>query len=275
VRDAVAVTSVSVRHTSVAGMAAAASAASVAASSSGALVAPASSSSSAVGPSAGPASTAAVVVVSPYVAPSYPWRQVLPVVAGAGLLLGGGLAYGIRHGGKQAAKAEEYGAEYEVKPQPEKEIEITPEMRRLAVRRAFAAFGLGTALCVAVGIGSSYAICTHWQVYSVRELSLKLGEVCVQKKEQLMAPFGDALPDYTRRTKSWFAGTALGKYLHVAPPPPAGAATGHPQLSAAEEHELDLLAAETERMEREWEDSWNGKAKAKQEADKAQNKPKP
>ena len=39
--------------------------------------------------------------------------------------------------------------------------------RRLAVRRAFTAFGLGTALCVGFGVASSYSICRYWEVYTV------------------------------------------------------------------------------------------------------------
>lgn len=44
--------------------------------------------------------------------------------------------------------------------------------RRLAVRRAFTAFGLGTALCVGFGVASSYSICRYWEVYTVSHSSL-------------------------------------------------------------------------------------------------------
>ena len=51
----------------------------------------------------------------------------LPVVGCSSLLLGAGLAYGVSYGNRQAAKIEEF-AEYEIKPEAEPEIEITPEM---------------------------------------------------------------------------------------------------------------------------------------------------
>lgn len=195
-------------------------------------------------------------------AASYPWTQVLPVVGVSSLLLGGGLAYGISYGSKQATKVEEY-AEYDVKPVVEPEVEISPEMRRLAVRRAFMAFGLGTALCAAFGIGSSYAISRHWEVYTVRDLSVKLGEVIVHQKETVMTPL-NSLPLYTHSFKSWLSSTRVGQFLRISPPREGGAAGQ--ELTAAESAELALLTQETDRMEREWEESWMGK----READKQQ-----
>jgi hypothetical protein len=143
----------------------------------------------------------------------------------------------------------------------------------VAVRRAFLAFGLGTALCVFIGLGSSYAISSYWEVYTVRDLSIKLGQVCVEKKEQIMHPFTDTIPEYTRSTKKWMASTRLGQFLHIAPPAAAGQQPHEQQqLTAAEELELDLLSQETARLEREWEDSWSGKAQAKKDAEAAARK---
>jgi hypothetical protein len=56
--------------------------------------------------SAIPPSSATLTVPLPSVPVGYPWRTVMPVVAGSSLLLGAGLAYGISYGGKQAARVE-------------------------------------------------------------------------------------------------------------------------------------------------------------------------
>jgi hypothetical protein len=65
---------------------------------------------------------------------------------------------------------------------------ISFSRRRFAIRRAFMAFGLGTALCVGVGVGSSYAISRRWEVYTMQDFSMKLGDFVVQQKDALLAP---------------------------------------------------------------------------------------
>jgi hypothetical protein len=70
--------------------------------------------------------------------------------------------------------------------------------------------------------------------------------------------FQDALPSYTTSAKLWLSSTRVGRFLRVSPPRPEGPS----ELSVEEERELAVLAAETERMEREWEESWMGKKEA-------------
>jgi hypothetical protein len=66
--------------------------------------------------------------------------------------------------------------------------------------------------------------------------------------------------------------TRLGQFLHIAPPAASHEHQQVQQLTAAEEHELDMLSQETARLEREWEDSWSGKAQAKKDAEAAARK---
>lgn len=129
--------------------------------------------------------------------------------------------------------------------------------RRYAVRRGLYAFGLGTALCAAFGMGLSYGISRYWEVYSMPELSRRLETEVLSVKERVMGPL-DRLPHYTRSTKSWFSQSWLGGALRVKPPPSEGSGPPSQQLSDAENAELDALIAETDRMGAEWEDSWNG-----------------
>jgi hypothetical protein len=49
--------------------------------------------------------------------------------------------------------------------------------RRYAVRRAFMAFGLGTALCGSIALVSVYCVRRSWEVTTMHDFSLKLSQV--------------------------------------------------------------------------------------------------
>jgi len=80
------------------------------------------------------------------------------------------------------------------------------------------------------------------------------------------------LPALTSSAKLWLSSTWVGSSLRIAPPPLDAdgrpIVAQHAQLSDAENAELDLLAAEGERMEREWSESWSGKQQAAKDAAK-------
>ena len=88
------------------------------------------------------------------------------------------------------------------------------------------------------------------------------------------------LPGYTSSTKRWMASSWFGSSIKLSPAAGDGAGDGggdgggsssepH-QLTQAENDELDQLYEETERLAKEWEDSFGGKAAATKTAQQQQ-----
>jgi hypothetical protein len=87
-----------------------------------------------------------------------------------------------------------------------------------------------------------------------QELTFVLTRLCLPQVD---------LPEYTRSWKAWLSSTRVGAFLRVTPPRAGGQLA---ELSASEQMEMDKLTEETERMEKEWEDSWSGKQQSKKDA---------
>lgn len=164
--------------------------------------------------------------------------------------MAGSVAYGVRYGNKQATKIEENYSQYEVKPKAEAEIEITPEMRRYALRRATLAFGYGTALTLSVAAITSYGVSRYWEVYSIPQLSDKLTIYF----RGVRLPFEATANRIVDRFNGWVGSTWFGRMWsdHTGPKFPIGELE---QIEVQRQNqEISDIWAEAKKMRQEWAD---------------------
>ena len=188
------------------------------------------------------------------------FRTVAPILLGLSVLMGGSVAYGLRYGRKQAAKVEEtYAAQqWEVKPS-EVEVEITPEMRRYALRRATLALGYGTALSLGTAGLIGYGVSRQWEVYTFKELGAKLSTIFTGVR----LPFESTATRIVEGFEAWVERSWFGQNWSSSTPTRGSAnssdgASSSPSSAAAnaliqaQEAELAAMWRDVRRDQEEW-----------------------
>jgi hypothetical protein len=142
------------------------------------------------------------------------------VFGGCGLTaLFGGAAWGFYSGqkhadqmAKEAAAAREQLIKAGKLPKQSKPIEVTPEMRRLAIRRALSAFGFGTLLCLTSAGIAVYTARNYYGLKSMEEIKRTASEQLVVPVSQWSSSIG--LQAFTRDSQQTFQSSAVGQWVH-------------------------------------------------------------